>query len=232
MTGTVLVTGANRGLGLGFARHYAARGWRVLAGCRAPENAPGLARLAEAANGAVTVLPLDVTNAGQVANAGAMVGNGPLDLLVSNAGIWGQERSRFGRTDEEAWLQAFRVNCIAPIKLLETCADALARAPRGVAAHLTSRMGSIADNSIGGYYTYRSSKAALNAAVRSAAIDLRPRGIVAIVLHPGWVRTDMGGPGATLSIDESVGAMTALFERVTLADSGRFFHCDGSELPW
>lgn len=232
MTGTVLVTGAGRGLGLGFARHYAARGWRVLAGCRAPEDARDLARLAQASQGRVSVTPLDVTRAAHVANAAALVADAPLDLLISNAGIWGQERSRFGATDEEAWMDAFRVNCIAPIRLLEACAGALERAPRGLAAHLTSRMGSIADNAIGGYYTYRSSKAALNAAVRSAAIDLRPRGVTAIVVHPGWVRTDMGGPGATLSVEESVGAMAALFARVTPADSGRFFHCDGSELPW
>ncbi|MCC7411714.1 MAG: SDR family oxidoreductase [Gammaproteobacteria bacterium] len=232
MNGTVLVTGAGRGLGLGFVRSFDADGWRVYATCRTPEAASELARLAAASNGRVSVLPLDVTNAAQIRAVAAIAGAEPLDILVNSAGTWGQEHSRFGTTDSEAWLQAFRVNTIAPLKLMEALVDGLAASRRRLVFNVSSRMGSIADNDAGGGYTYRSSKAALNAVVRSAAIDLAGRGIVVVAVHPGWVRTAMGGPSASLSVSDSVARMRALMDRIGPADSGCFFHCDGYALPW
>ncbi|HEX5958386.1 MAG TPA: SDR family oxidoreductase [Hyphomicrobiaceae bacterium] len=222
----VLVTGSNRGIGLEFVRQYAAEGWRVHAACRNPDRARELA----AVSGDVTVHRLDVTDDAAVgALATALEGEG-LDVLINNAGLL--ESSSFGRTDGEAWLRSFRVNCIAPIHLLERFTPHLERGKLKRAVAITSKMGSIADNTSGGSYIYRSSKAALNAAMRSAAIDLRPKGIIVAVLHPGWVKTDMGGPGALMAAATSVSGMRARIAALSPADSGRFFNFDGQELPW
>lgn len=222
----VLVTGSNRGIGLEFVRQYAAEGWHVHAACRNPDRARELA----AVSGDVTVHRLDVTDDAAVgALATALEGEG-LDVLINNAGLL--ESSSFGRTDGEAWLRSFRVNCIAPIHLLERFTPHLERGKLKRAVAITSKMGSIADNTSGGSYIYRSSKAALNAAMRSAAIDLRPKGIIVAVLHPGWVKTDVGGPGALIDAATSVSGMRARIAALSPADSGRFFTFDGQELPW
>ena len=232
MNGKVLVTGANRGIGLEFARQYAAARWRVYACCRHPERATELSRLAAGSDGEVSIHPLDVTNPVQIAALKAVFATETLDLLINNAGVYGQDDADFGNTDVEAWLQTFRVNAIAPMKLMEALADAVARSRRGVIACLSSKMGSMADNRSGGSYVYRSSKAALNAVVKSAAVDLRPRGLTVVALHPGWVKTDMGGANAEISVTQSVGAMCAVLDSLDIADSGRFIDVDGSTIPW
>jgi len=232
MTGSILVTGGNRGIGLEFVRQYLTAGWRVFAGCRNPENAIELNRLAAGAAGALSVHPLDVVNPRQVQAAAAALGSAPLDLLVNNAGVYGPEDSAFGTLDPDAWLEVFRVNTIAPVKLTEAFITNLTRSKRGVVAALSSKMGSIADNGSGGSYIYRSSKSALNAAMKSAAIDLAPQGVTVVVLHPGWVKTDMGGPDAQIDVDQSVRCMRRILDSVTAADSGRFIDIDGSSIPW
>lgn len=231
MIATVLITGANRGIGLEFARQYAHEGWRVYAACRNPQNAHELNEIAAASHGRLTLHPLDVTNADRI-RALAAVLDEPVDILLNNAGTDGQRGARFGNTDEQSWLATFAVNVIGSMKMMEAFVEHVARSERGIMATLSSRMGSVADNTSGGSYVYRSSKAAVNAVMRSAAIDLRDRGIICVTLHPGWVKTDMGGPNAQITVEDSVAAMRALLDRVTPEDSGKFLDRTGTEIPW
>jgi len=224
---TVLVTGANRGIGLEFARQYAADGWRVHAACRRPDTADDLKAVA----GDVRIHKLDVSDDRQIADLAQELSGEPLDVLINNAGVMGA-RTGLGETDTGVWLDTFRINTIAPLHMVECFLNHLERGQQKRIVNLTSRMGSIADNTSGGYYIYRSSKAALNAVTKSLAIDLAPRGIIAVVFHPGWVQTDMGGPGATISPAQSVGAMRAKIAALTAGDSGSFFNYDGSQIPW
>ena len=232
MAETVLVTGATRGIGLELARQYLQAGWRVHACCRRPEKAPELSRLAASADGLLSVHPLDVTNPAQLAALPAVLGSEPLDILINNAGVYGQDDADFGNTDVAAWLETFHVNAIAPLKIMEALVEPIARSRRRVMACVSSKMGSMADNRSGGSYVYRSSKAALNAVVMSAAVDLRHRGITVVALNPGWVKTDMGGPNAEITVVESVSALRAILDRVGPADSGRFIDVDGTTIPW
>lgn len=232
MTKTLLLTGANRGIGLELARQYAELGWRVLATCRQPDSAVELNRLTATSGGRVSVHPLDVCDRTQIDALRQSVADIPIDVLFNNAGIYGQDDASFGHLDEEKWLETFRVNTIAPMKLIEAFVDNVARSGHKLIASMSSKMGSMADNGSGGSYAYRSSKAALNAVVASAAIDLRARGIIALVLHPGWVKTDMGGANAEISASESAHKLIRLMESVTIKDSGRFFDIDGTVIPW
>lgn len=223
---TVLITGANRGIGLEFTKEYAADGWRVHATCRDPV----VARELRAVKGDVVRHALDVANDTAIRTLAQDLAGESIDLLINNAGIL--TRDRLGDTDLEDWLRAFHVNCIAPIHVLEGFLPHLERGIGKTAVALTSKMGSIADNSSGGSYLYRSSKAALNAAMKSAAIDLRGRGITVAVFHPGWVQTDMGGPNALIDKKKSVTGLRAKIAALTPADSGGFFNFDGTPLPW
>jgi NAD(P)-dependent dehydrogenase (short-subunit alcohol dehydrogenase family) len=223
---TVLITGANRGIGLEFAREYAAEGWRVHAACRDPAKAGDL----RAVKGDVTVHALDVADDKALDALAEKLKGEAVDVLINNAGIL--DSDGFGRTDTEAWMRAFRVNSIAPLHVLERFLPHLERGQKKIAVALTSKMGSIADNGSGGSYIYRSSKAALNAAMKSAALDLRPKGITIAVFHPGWVKTDMGGRGAAIDVKTSVTGLRSKIAALKPGDSGRFFNYDGKELPW
>lgn len=229
---TALITGASRGLGLELVRQYAADGWQVYAGCRVPEQAVDLNCLAADSGGLISVIPLDVTKAQQVQATRAMLGTTPLDLLLNNAGIDLQQGVRFGATDEDKWLEMLRVNLIAPMRLMEVFADAVAASRLKRMVALSSKMGSIADNLSGGSYPYRSSKAALNATTKSAALELRSKNIICLILHPGWVATNMGGSKAPLSVEESVRGMRQVIDNATLEDSGKFLDYQGQEIPW
>ncbi|MFQ5954866.1 MAG: SDR family oxidoreductase [Kiloniellales bacterium] len=224
---SVLITGANRGLGLEFARQYAADGWRVFATCRDPEATAALAAVA----GDVQLYRMDVTFGREVADTARQLAGEPIDLLLNNAGIIGPRSMGFGQIDYEAWAEVMAVNTLAPIRVAEAFADHVAASDWKRMAFITSSMGSIAGGG-GGYTPYRSSKAALNAAVVSLTGDLAARGITAVVIHPGWVKTDMGGPGAALTPARSVAAMRRVFQRLTAADAGRFFNHDGATVPW
>ena len=223
---TALVTGANRGIGLEFVRQYAEDGWRVIATCREPDKAAAL----RAAQGTVEIHRLEVTDPDEVANLARALKGQAIDLLINNAGIMGRG-DVLGRVDFEAWEEVLRVNTLAPVRMVEAFLDNVARSQRRQIVAMTSRMGSIADSS-GGYYSYRSSKAALNAAMRSLAADLAGKGITIAVFHPGWVKTDMGGSGALVAPRDSVAGMRRVIERLRPADSGRFFNYDGDEIPW
>lgn len=230
---TTLISGANRGIGLEFTRQYAAEGWRVIACCRHPEAAAALNKIAAQYPDRISVHALDVADHAQIERLAQALANEAIDLLINNAGIYPDSDVRgFGHADYAEWMQAFRINTMAPLKMAETFAAHIARGKDKTIASITSKMGSIADNSGGGNYLYRSSKTALNMVVKSMAIDLKPNGITAVTFHPGWVKTDMGGPNAMISTEQSVSGMRQVISRLTLADSGRFFAYDGQEIPW
>ena len=226
---TVFITGANRGLGLEMARQYVADGWRVLAGCRQPDKAEALRALGD---GGVEIHGLDVSDHGQVdALAGRLSGTA-IDLLINNAGVLGgHDHQDFGDIDYDIWEDVLRVNLLAPVKVAEAFADHVAASDRKTMAFLSSQLASIA-NAGGGYFIYGTSKAALNMAVKSMAIALKPRGIAVVATHPGWVQTDMGGAEADITPATSVTGLRRVFDSVGPADSGRFVQYDGVELPW
>jgi NAD(P)-dependent dehydrogenase (short-subunit alcohol dehydrogenase family) len=225
---TVLITGASRGLGLEFCRQYAAEGWQVLACCRNPETAGKLADIPH-----VRVFPLDVSDFAQIDNLAAQLQDTAIDVLINNAGIYGDSpRCGFGQLDYAAWTQTLKVNTQAPVKIAEAFLPHLKRGDKKMLVSISSQMGSIADNGSGGSILYRTSKAALNAAMKSLAIDLEDQGIGVLVLHPGWVKTDMGGANALIDATQSVAGMRQVIARLTLAQSGSFLKYDGSTLSW
>jgi len=225
---TVLITGASRGLGFEFARQYAADGWRVIATYR---DSVGGGTLSDLGN-RVYVHALDVTDHDHIQALARTLKRESIDLLLNNAGIYGPRPQPLGGVDYDAWTEVIRVNAMAALKVCECFVDHVARSDLKRIVAVTSRMGSITDNDSGGCYIYRSSKAALNAVMKSLSVDLRPRGITVAVLHPGWVRTDMGGPSALIDPEESISGMRKVIAGLTLEDSGRFFTYDGAEIPW
>jgi NAD(P)-dependent dehydrogenase (short-subunit alcohol dehydrogenase family) len=230
---TTLITGVNRGIGLEFVRQYAADGWRVLACSRHPEKSTALNKLAAQYPELIKIHALDVADPAQIDRFGQALANEAIDLLINNAGIYpDSDKSDFGHTDYAEWMQAFRINTMAPLKMAETFAPHIARSKQKTIVTITSKMGSISDNSSGGSYLYRSSKAAVNMVVKSLAIDLKQSGITAVVVHPGWVKTDMGGPNAMISAEQSVSGIRKMISRLTLVDSGKFFAYDGAVIPW
>ncbi len=228
---TVLITGANRGIGLAFAQSYAADGWRVLATCRTPDAAKELTKLAAASGGHVTVHALDVSDGAAIQALAKATKKDAIDVLINNAGVYDPSPS-FGRTDYDAWAQVFAVNTMAALRMAEAFVDQVARSDKKLMAAISSGMGSIEDNGSGGYYAYRTSKSALQMVMKSLAIDLAPRGILSVVMNPGWVKTDMGGPGGTLTPAESARRMRAVFDKIGPKDSGKFLHHTGKEFPW
>ena len=224
---TVLITGANRGIGLEFARQYAADGWSVIACCRKPAAAKDLKTL----EGEVRIEKLDVASDSSISALARSLKNQPIDVLINNAGIYGGKQD-FGNTDAKNWLEVMQVNVIAPLHMLEALAGNLAAGKGKKVLSITSKMGSIGDGPSGGGYIYRSSKAALNMTMASAAKDLKRHGITVIVAHPGWVATDMGGKGAPLMVETSVAGLRKVIAKLTKSDTGKFFNYSGEEIPW
>lgn len=227
---TVLITGANRGIGLEFVRQYAADGARVHACCREPGSAQKLRDIA--AGHDVVVHRLDVTDQQSIHDLAAAIDEEPVDILINNAGISGNEPQSFGDIDYDDWERVLRTNVIGPYRVAEALADRVAASQGKKMVNLSTSMGSIAENTSGGDYVYRTSKTALNMVVVNLARDLGERGIVVLALHPGWVATDMGGPGALIGPPESVTGMRAVIDRADLAMSGGYYRFDGGEIPW
>jgi NAD(P)-dependent dehydrogenase (short-subunit alcohol dehydrogenase family) len=228
----LLITGTNRGIGLEMVRHSMERGWRVFACCRNPQQAESLLKLAKLAPERISVYIADMDELATLQALAYELRNESIDLLINNAGVYGSDKNSFGHVDVASWQRTFKINSIAPLKLAEALCEQVARSEKKTIACLSSKMGSMADNGSGGSYIYRSSKAALNAVVKSMSIDLRPQGIKAVALHPGWVKTDMGGPNAQISTNESVSQMFEHLLSLTIGDSGRFIDIDGSDIPW
>jgi NAD(P)-dependent dehydrogenase (short-subunit alcohol dehydrogenase family) len=236
--GTVLVTGAARGLGLEFARQYLAAGWRVLA-CARDTGRSSLADLAAREGEALEVFSLDVRDLDSISNLAASLHGISIDVLLNVAGTMGQDGVSddyigmgFGHTSYTDWDDVLRTNVFGPMRLVESLIESVAASRERKIVNLTSVLGSIGSNGLGGLYAYRSSKAALNAITRSMAVDMLPYDITVIALHPGWVRTDMGGANAQVDPVDSVGGMRAVISGVSRNDSGRFLSWNGSEIPW
>lgn len=230
---TVLVTGSNRGLGLEWVRQYAAEGWRVYATCRQPTEAGELRALADREK-EIRILRLDVTKPDEINALAVELIKEPIDVLVNNAGVYLEKFMEVGlrRLRYEDWEYTFQVNTLGAVRVTEALQEHVARSEKRLVVVISTHMASIADIAAPGAYYYRSTKAALNAVMEGLTHELRPKGVGVLILHPGWVRTRMGGEGTSLMPPESVRGMRSLVEEFTLAESGRFFRYDGVEMPW
>ena len=230
---TALITGTNRGIGLEFVRQYAMDGWRVFACCRNPAAAEMLNRLVAQYPDQITIHALDVANHAQIEQLSQVLSNQSIDLLINNAGVYPpQQGDAFGKTDYAAWTYTFEINTMAPLKMAEAFIQQISRSELKTIITITSKMGSIADNRGGGSYIYRSSKVAVNIVMKSLSIDLNSQQITAVLLHPGWVRTDMGGPNGLISTEQSVTGMRRVISNLRFEDSGKFYAFDGQIVPW
>lgn len=218
---TVLITGANRGIGLALCKTYLAQGWQVIGVCR--NASPELTE-----TGARVIAGVDVTDQAALNTLADTLTGKKLDVLINNAGIL--ERETLGNIDYHRIEQQFTINAVAPLRVTEALLGNLHSGSK--IAFITSRMGSIADNSSGAYYGYRMSKAALNAAAMSLARDLHPKGIAVAILHPGFVQTAMVNFGGDISAEESALRLSQRIAGLTLANSGTFWHSNGDILPW
>ncbi len=226
---TVLITGANRGIGLEHVRQFAEKGYRIHACCRDPEGADALQELAKDSDGKIEIHRFDQSKPEDAARLAAEIDE-PIDILFNNAGINAGGRSFDNASDGMA--ETFDVNVTGVLRLTEALTGHVARSDKKIIANQSSKMGSIEDNGSGGVYAYRASKAALNMVSKSLAHDLKDKGITVVALHPGWVQTDMGGPNALITPEESVRGEQAILEHLTPAKSGGFFNYDGETLPW
>lgn len=224
---SVLITGANRGIGLEFVKSFAADGWRVHACSRNVEKSKEVRGL----GGDIVCHKLDVTNGLKVASLARELAEQPIDLLVNNAGIYGP-RTGFGETDYEEWLNVLQVNTLAPLRMVERFAGLLEQSEGKTVVNISSIMGSIGNNSSGGSYIYRSSKAALNMITKTLSNDLAERGFTVVSFHPGWVQTAMGGESADIQPAKAVAGMRKAIAALSTADNGKFFNYDGTPLPW
>lgn len=228
---TVLITGTNRGIGYQFTEDFLLRGDRVLATCRNIETADKLRQLATAHSN-LEILELDVASSESMRNFPNLLNGEAIDIFVNNAGVYGPKNTGFGDVDGSTWASVFQINSIAPVLLTQLIIDNLRDGRDKKLLYVTSKMGSIEDNNGGGSYVYRSSKSALNSAVKSLSIDLAGEGFKAAVLHPGWVLTDMGGPNALIDTSTSVSGMMRVIDGLDAEQSGSFFNYDGSIIPW
>jgi NAD(P)-dependent dehydrogenase (short-subunit alcohol dehydrogenase family) len=226
---TTLVTGASRGIGLEFVRQYLAEGWTVHAGARNPAGATQLAALA---CDRLAIHRLDVADRGQVAALGAALKGRPVDLLVNNAGMWIGEDEQYGRFSDEQWMEQFRVHVFGTMAMCEAFVENVAASAQKRIVQISSGNGSMGGRINVGDYPYNTTKAALNMITKSMALDLAPRGIVAVCFTPGYVATDMSGPDADLTPQESVSAMRALIAGLGPAQSGTFLRYNGKTVPW
>lgn len=226
-TGTAFVTGANRGIGLEFVKQFRNNGFEVLASCRFPEKASKLFALVPEAN----IFKLNVASQESINGTSKSVSNriDRLDCLINNAGL-GEKRRGLRNADFENCLDILTVNALGPLFVTKAFLPLMVKGTKVV--NITSLMGSIDDNRSGGCYGYRLSKAALNMVTKNLANDLSSRGIIVISIHPGWVRTRMGGPVASISTKTSVSGMLDVLEGLTIKESGSFFNYKGEELPW
>jgi NAD(P)-dependent dehydrogenase (short-subunit alcohol dehydrogenase family) len=221
---TVLITGAARGLGLDFVKQYAARGWKVHACARSPESLKEVA-------GDIHLHKLEVTDYGAVKALASELKGEAIDVLICNAGVSGSEAGDLGRIDPKVWRDTFEVNALAPLMMAEAFVEQVAASKDRKLIAISSRLGSITHND-GARYAYRASKTALNMEWQSLSKDTAAKGLICVVLHPGWVQTDMGGKAATLTIAQSVPSMVKVIDGLKPADNGRFLNYDGAELPW
>ena len=222
---TVLITGANRGLGLEFARQYAANGWNVIGTARNPGKANELNALS------VEVVQLDVANPASVEALAESLAGRPIDLLINNAGIFPRV-SRIEEINFDGYSRTIAVNALGPIRVTRALLANLRLGKSKTIVNVTSRLGSIALNDSGGFYGYRESKAALNMFTKTLAVELDPEGFTCLTIHPGWVKTDMGGENANLTPQESISGMRDVIQKLGPADTGTYWSYSGEKVPW
>ncbi len=227
---TILITGANRGLGLEFVRQYASTDVTILACCRDPKDAKELQDL-QKQHSNIRIYPLDISKTQDIQTLASQIQE-PIDILINNAGMLEKEEG-LGNLSTDAFLQTFLVNSVAPIKMTEAFTKHVANSNRKLIVCISSTMGSISENTSGGYYSYRSSKAALNMVMKSAAIDLSAQGIKVLLLHPGWVKTRMGGPEAAIEPVTSITGMRKVIENYKPTPGEViFYRFDGETVAW
>ncbi len=223
----LLITGANRGIGLELTQQYLANGWQVFATYRQQAGSA----LDALACDRLTLLSLDVAQDSSILALQAKLSGVELDLIINNAGVFGRRDQSLGSVSRQEWLEVLNINSVAPLMLAQAMHHNLA-AKQGAFAILSSRMGSIGENDGGSLYLYRSSKTAVNQVVKSLSIDLQPKHIKVLALHPGWVRTDMGGPNGSIDVQTSVNGLRQVLAHISAADSGRFINYDGTAIAW
>ncbi len=221
MTKTAVITGANRGIGLSLTTQYQQQGWQVYAACR--ETNSDLA-----ATGAHVIEGIDVGDDASIKRLVDSLNNTAIDLLINNAGVLKDEV--LGQIDYRSIQTQFEINTLAPLKITESLQANLS--PKSKVIMITSRMGSIADNTSGGRYGYRMSKAALNMAAVSLAHDLHPKGVAIGIVHPGWVSTRMVGGSGDITPDQAAERIIERINALNLQNSGSFWHSNGELLPW
>ncbi|PKF60792.1 Short chain dehydrogenase [Psychromonas sp. psych-6C06] len=226
---TVIITGANRGIGLTLATQFLAQGMQVIATCRDVDKATQLRALSSNAN--LSIFALEVTDEVSLQRFKNTLGNQPIDILINNAGIMGSEQQSSDDMDYDAWLNTFSVNTLAPLRLSNLLKGNLIASDNPRIISISSLMASLTGKGQGSY-AYRSSKAALNKVMQVMALEYQADNITVCPVHPGWVRTDMGGSEADISVDESATGLVTLINALTLKQSGRFWQWDGQELNW
>ena len=222
---TIMITGASRGLGLEFARQFYSEECRVIATCRNPKKANELNAI-----GDIDVHSLDVTDDKSVANLADKLRGENIDILINNAGVIGQ-RDGFGRLDYDIWAETMDTNVFGPMRVAEAFRDNVMNSEKKQMIFITSRMGSITE-AVPNAYVYRSSKAALNMAVKCLSAELEQQGLIAVLFHPGHVQTDMGGQAAPVMPHTSIEGMKNQIVALTRDDNGRFLSYDGHQIPW
>jgi NAD(P)-dependent dehydrogenase (short-subunit alcohol dehydrogenase family) len=232
---TVLITGANRGLGLEFARQYAADGWEVIATSRNPDKSEELQQL-QKKNNKVSLQALDVASSKSVAALARALGGRPVDLLILNSAIYTRNGNKIGEIDYDTWREANETNLLGAVRVAEALLENVAASKRKQIAAISTGMGSMealkSTIGFGAVYQYRTSKAALNMAMSILAKELEPRGVSVVIFDPGWVQTDMGGTNAALTPQESIGGMRTVLANDPMSLTGKFVGYDGGTRPW
>lgn len=239
----VIVTGASRGIGLEFVRQYCAAGYQVYATCHSLARADRLKALPAEGSGRIEILEMDVTDAAQVKAVAEQLKGRPIDLLINNAGsvepifygsgaYEGRDDPDLRNYDFDGWLDLLKTNLLGPARVCGAFVDNLAAGARPVAVNMSSTLASLASTWQAGRYAYRTSKAALNMVTRSAGEWYQQRGIIMVSISPGWTRTEMGGPKATNTAEQSVESVRKVIAGLTMADAGKFFNFDGEPMAW
>ena len=228
---SILITGTNRGIGLEFVKHYLKNNEKVIATCRNRNSAKDLLELENTTNN-LSLLELDVSKPNSIDEFTSKIANQPIDTFINNAGVFGPRNIEFGNFNAKEWLDVFNINTIATLLITQKILKNLRLGKNKKLAFISSKVGSIEDNTGGGMYIYRTSKTALNQVIKSLSIDLKEENFIAVALHPGWVQTDMGGPNALIDTKTSVKGLIEVIDNLAPKNSGRFYNYDGSPIPW
>ena len=228
---SILITGTNRGIGFEFVKHYLKNNEKVIATYRNKNSAKNLLELKNTTSN-LSLVELDVSNLNSINEFALKITDQPVDIFINNAGVFGPRNNEFGNFNAKEWLNVFNINTVAPLLITQKILKNLRLGKNKKLVFISSKVGSIEDNTGGSMYIYRSSKTALNQVIKSLSIDLKDENFIATALHPGWVKTDMGGPKALIDTKTSVKGMSEVIDNLVLKHSGRFYNYDGSSIPW